>query len=632
MNILSAEKLSKAYSENLLLKEVSIGIDETDKIGLIGVNGTGKSTILKILSGSEKADSGNIITKNGLTVEYLSQNLDFDEDITVIQQVFKGNSPIIKLLREYELVLSNFNNNPSDDNLQKKLLMLSSNIDNMKAWSIESEAKTILTKLGVHNFSAKVGILSGGQKKRIALASVLINPSQLLILDEPTNQLDNETIDWLEKHLNNRKGALLLVTHDRYFLQRVCNKIVEIENGKLYSYNANYEKYLEIKAQQDDDNTASVRKQKSLYRKELDWIMRGAKARSTKQKARISRFDKLEDSMQTETSDNFTINVGTTRLGKKIIEMENLGKDFEKLTVINEFDYVLDRADRIGIIGPNGSGKSTLLNLISGSLTPDRGTINTGETVKIGFFTQENEYINDKILVIEYIREQAEFIKTKDGTISALKMLEMFLFPPDVHWKRVAKLSGGEKRRLFLLKILMAAPNILLLDEPTNDLDIKTLTILENYLSEFQGAVIAVSHDRYFLDKVADKLFIFKNNAIINQFQGNYSDYYLLNPVEKPAPKEKILQKHENKKQKTPKFTYNEKKDYEQIDNKISKLEFEIEELNQRIASDASDFLLLQKHTDQLNILETTLNQTMDRWVYLTELAELIEKNKDNKN
>ncbi|MCD6596284.1 MAG: ABC-F family ATP-binding cassette domain-containing protein, partial [Bacteroidales bacterium] len=531
MNILSAEKLSKTYSEKLLLKEVSIGIDETEKIGLIGVNGAGKSTVLKILSGNEKADSGNIITKKGLTVEYLSQNPDFDVDITVIQQVFKGNSPIMKLLREYELVLSNFNNNPSDDNLQKKLLALSSNIDNMKAWSIESEAKTILTKLGVYNFSAKVGILSGGQKKRIALASVLINPSQLLILDEPTNQLDNETIDWLEKYLNNRKGALLLVTHDRYFLQRVCNKIVEIENGNLFSYKANYEKYLEIKAQQDDDNIASVRKQKSLYRKELEWIMRGAKARSTKQKARIDRFDKLEDSLETETSSNFAINVGTTRLGKKTIEIENLGKDFEELTVINEFDYILDRADRIGIIGPNGSGKSTLLNLISGNLSPDRGTINTGETVKIGFFTQENEYINDNILVIEYIREQAEFIKTRDGTISALKMLEMFLFPPDVHWKRVAKLSGGEKRRLYLLKILMSAPNILLLDEPTNDLDIKTLTILENYLSKFQGAVIAVSHDRYFLDKVAEKLFIFQNNAIINQFQGNYSDYCLLNPV-----------------------------------------------------------------------------------------------------
>lgn len=632
MNILSTEKLTKAYSEKSLLNEVSIGIDEFEKIGLIGVNGTGKSTILKILSGNEKADSGNIITKNGLTIEYLSQNLDFDEDITVIQQVFKGNSPIMKLLREYELVLSNFNKNPRDDKLQKKLISLSSNIDNLKAWSIESEAKTILTKLGVNNFSTKIGILSGGQKKRIALASVLINPSQLLILDEPTNQLDNETIDWLEKHLNSRKGALLLVTHDRYFLQRVCNKIIEIENGNLYSYNANYEKYLEIKTQQEDDSSASVRKQKSLYKKELEWIMRGARARSTKQKARIDRFDILEDSLQSETSDNFTINVGTTRLGKKIIEIENLGKDFEDLTVINDFNYILDRADRIGIIGPNGSGKSTLLNLISGNLTPDRGIINTGKTVKIGFFSQENEDINDNILVIEYIREQAEYITTKDGTISAKKMLEMFLFPPDVQWKRVSKLSGGEKRRLFLLKILMAAPNVLLLDEPTNDLDIKTLTILENYLSEFQGAVIAVSHDRYFLDKVTDKLFVFENDAIINQFQGNYSDYCLSNPAEKSIPKEKIIPKNENKKQKTPKFTYNEKKDYEQIDNKISKLEIEIEKLNQKIASDSNDFILLQKHTDQLNVLETTLNQTMDRWIYLTELAELIEKNKDNKN
>lgn len=635
MNILTAEKITKSYSEQQLLFELSIGIDDTDKIGLIGTNGTGKSTFLKILAGIETTDSGTITSKNGLTIEYLSQNPDFDDDATVIQQVFKGNSPTMKLLREYELALTKVTINPDNTSYQNILLSLSQKIENMNAWSVENEAKSILTKLGINNFSSKISTLSGGQKKRIALAGSLISPSDLLILDEPTNHMDNEVIDWLENYLNTRKGALLLVTHDRYFLQRVCTRIIEIEDGSLYSYNANYEKYLELKSLREESNIASLRKRQSLFRKELAWIQRGARARSTKQKARIERFDILEDSLQRKDNNDIQIDFDIKRLGKKIIETSSVGKDYDQNKVIDEFNYVLTRDDRIGIIGPNGSGKSTLLNLFAGKLQPTRGVVEIGETVKIGFFTQDNEKIDDSLKVMDYLSEQSESSNIKVGPDRARKLLEMFLFPKEVQWKSVAKLSGGERRRLYLLRILMSSPNILFLDEPTNDLDINTLTVLENYLYTFPGPVIAVSHDRYFLDKMSEKLFIFDNTFSIRIFQGNYSDYVQTNPTEtgnklKTASKRKYS--NSIKKNNPLKFTYKEQQEFSKIDSRIATLENELSDIDMKISKDSSDYALLQQHAKTRSALESELSQAMERWVYLNELAESIENSKNSKD
>ena len=551
---------------------------------------------------------------------------------------------MMDLLREYEHTLREFTANPGDSLWEKRLLQVTQKMDAMKAWTIESEAKTILTKLGISDFEAKIGSLSGGQRKRIALASALISPAQLLILDEPTNQLDNDTVDWLEKYLNSRKGALLMVTHDRYFLRRVCNRIVEIDNGKIYSYQTNYEKYLELKAEREESDIASERKRQSLYRKELEWMSRGPQARATKQKARIERFETLRDSKAQESCDAIDIQVGTTRLGKKTIELEHIGKDYENRKIIDDFSYNIFRDDRIGIIGPNGSGKSTLLKIISGRLKPDRGRVDTGETVKIGFFTQENDEIDESLRVIEYIRNEAEFLTTADGQISAAQMLENFLFPPATQWSLISKLSGGEKRRLYLLRVLMSAPNILLLDEPTNDLDIQTLTILESYLNEFQGAVIAVSHDRYFLDRVVDKLFIFDGNASIQRFQGCYSDYEIKTTEALAASKNNSSRAKtgkpdsgskagksdcnaENKENRPLKFTYKEQKEYDLIDETIATLETELLTVMRDIEVASSDFETLQKLFTLKETLETHLNETMERWVYLNELSELIAAN-----
>ncbi|MDF2673182.1 MAG: transporter, partial [Clostridiales bacterium] len=508
MNLLTAENILKSYSEKILLNNISIGINEGDKIGVIGINGTGKTTLLKIISGLEQPDEGKITKGNSVTIEYLPQNPDFDMDITVLQQVFKGDSAVIKLIREYEEAINN--PNTSSD----RIIKLNYNMDTANAWGIESEAKSILTKLGISDFNARIGTLSGGQKKRIALAGALINPSDLLILDEPTNHLDDETIDWLEQYLNRRKGALLMVTHDRYFLDRIVNEIYELDRGNIYAYKGNYSDFLEKKLEREDLEAASENKRQSLYRKELAWIKRGAKARSTKQKARIERFEKLEQAAVDINGDKLEIASGSSRLGKKVVELEHINKAFDGETLIKDFSYIVERDDRIGIVGPNGIGKSTLLNIISGKLKADNGIIEVGETVKIGMYAQENYHMDDELRVIEYIKDGAEYITTLDGyRISASQMLERFLFSPGTQWTPIGKLSGGEKRRLYLLRVLMEAPNVLLLDEPTNDLDIETLTILEDYIDSFQGAVITVSHDRYFLDKLAEKIFYFEGNG-----------------------------------------------------------------------------------------------------------------------
>lgn len=641
MNVLSAEKISKSYSEKILFNEVSVSINDGEKLGLIGINGTGKSTLLKVIAGLETLDTGRIIYRNGIKIEYLDQNPHFEDGTTVLEQVFKGNSPVMKLLREYESVLQKVSDNPEDSRFEKELIALTQRMDSMEAWSIEAEAKSILTKLGILDFYADVGKLSGGQRKRVAMASTLITPSDLLILDEPTNHIDNDTVDWLEKYLEKRKGALLMVTHDRYFLDRVANRIIEIDDGKLYSYQANYTKYLEMKAEREEIEEASERKRQGLIRNELKWIRRGAQARSTKQKARIERFDKLVEQQGLADKESIEIQVGFSRLGRKIIEIENISKSYPGKELIKGYSYTLLRDDRIGIIGPNGTGKSTLLKIAAGKLNCDFGKVTIGETVKIGFFSQENEDMNENLRVIEYIREQAEFLTTSDGTISASQMLERFLFPPSVQWTPISKLSGGEKRRLYLLYILMGAPNVLMLDEPTNDLDIQTLTILESYLDEFPGAVVVVSHDRYFLDRVVDGIFAFEGSGVITQYVGNYSDYSqciqqrenMIEAANLKASKDKVDEKAENKKERALRFSYKEQKEYDEIDDIIAKLEQDIQQADTNMSEASSNFELLQKVMKEKEQLEKKLDEAIERWTYLNELAEEIEKSKkENRN
>ena len=641
MNLISIENLSKSYGEKQLINNISFSINEGDKIGIIGINGTGKSTLLKIIAGVESYDNGNIITKNNMVVEYLPQHPYFDEDSNVIEQVFKGTSPIMKTIRDYENLLEKIELNPTDESLQKKLMNLTSKMDNLNLWQIESEAKTILTTFGITNFYEKVKNLSGGQKKRIALCSSLVNPCDLLILDEPTNHMDNEIISWLEEYLNKRKGALIMITHDRYFLDRVTNKIFEISNGNLYTYLGNYSVFLEKKIEREELERSSESKRQNLLRRELQWIKRGAKARSTKQKARIDRFNKLSEEGIDLDDSKVEISTSFTRLGKKVIELKDISKSFGGKILIKDFNYIVLPKDRIGIVGSNGLGKSTLIKLLNGDFTPDKGTIEIGETVKLGYFSQEWKPLDKNLRVIEYIRETAEFITTSDGSkISASQMLERFLFTSEMQWSLISKLSGGEKRRLYLLKVLMDAPNVLLLDEPTNDLDTETLTILEDYLENFNGSVITVSHDRYFLDKVAEKIFVFEGNGVIQKYTGNYSECWERIQASRENNNDGFKKNSEennnneakpNKskpKNKSLKFSYKEKLEYEQIDEVIEKLEEKIDELDGKIAENTSDFQKLQELLKEKEDAEKLLEEKMERWTYLNELAEKIEDQK----
>ncbi|HOV27687.1 MAG TPA: ABC-F family ATP-binding cassette domain-containing protein [Pseudobacteroides sp.] len=635
MNILSAEGISKSYSEKILFNDISLGINDGDKIGLIGINGVGKSTLLKVIAGVETADTGKIIKGSTVRIGYLSQNPVLKSGVTVLNQVFEGDTPVMKLLREYRHTLHKFNENP-DVQLEKKILAMTQDMDSLGAWDIESEAKTILTKLGINDFEADTDTLSGGQRKRVALATVLINPCELLILDEPTNHLDNDTVDWLENFLNNRKGALLMITHDRYFLDRVANRIIELDNGNLYSYEANYSKFLELKSEREELFKSSERKRQNLLRKELEWIRRGAKARSTKQKARIERFEKLQEQQGIASSENIEIMVGSSRLGRKIINIENLSKGYSGFNLISNFSYILKRDDRIGIIGPNGMGKTTLVKMIANRLKPDSGNIEYGETVKIGFFSQENEEMDHSLRVIEYIRQTAEYITTKEGKISASQMLETFLFPPSMQWTPISKLSGGEKRRLYLLNILMSEPNVLILDEPTNDLDIQTLTILENYLDEFPGAVITVSHDRYFLDRIVNSIFAFEGNGFIKQYSGNYSDYQNFRKKSETQPRNNT-QNFQKSKEKSPakavndkplKLSFKEQKEFETIDDEIANLEEALKNITVKIDEESSNFQLLPELLSEKEALEKQLEEKIERWAYLNELVEKINSNK----
>ena len=604
MNLVTAEHLTKSYTERLLFDDTDFSINEGDKIGLIGVNGTGKSTLLKLVAGLEEPDSGTIVRGRNLDIRYLAQNPSFKSGETVLESIIRENE------------------------------------GHEHVWDLESQAKTMLNKLGITDHGETVDHLSGGQKKRVALASVLLSTADLLILDEPTNHLDSEMSEWLEDYLKRFKGALLMITHDRYFLDSVTNRIVELDNGKLYSYQTNYEGFLERKAERLDMERASERKRQSILRGELAWIRRGAQARTTKQKGRIQRYEELRDRKGPAAEEQVEMESVSSRLGRTTVELSDICKSYGDRVLIRDYTYFFLKDDRIGYIGPNGSGKSTLMKIIAGWEQPDSGTVEIGQTVKIGYFSQENEDMDTSLKVIDYIRNVAEYVKTKDGSISASQMLERFLFPPSVQYTVIEKLSGGERRRLYLLKILMSAPNVLILDEPTNDLDIRTLMILEDYLDSFQGIVITVSHDRYFLDRVVRRIFAFEGNGVICQYEGGFTDYQRKkeakaaeaagagNTDRKKEAVEKPAAKYERPREKKLKFTYAEQRDWDTIEADMAALEGKLADLDSQIAEAATSYDRLNKLMAEKEEAEALLEEKMERWMYLNELAEKIAAQK----
>ena len=633
MNILSMENVGKSFSEKVLFEQVSLGIGDNDRLGLVGINGTGKSTFLKIVSGHIEPDSGSIIRANNLTIQCLSQVLEFDESMTVLEHILHGESLLMKTIRAYEATTHQLHQTPNDGSLQKRLAEYAVKMDALDAWNVETEAKSILSKLGISDMGRSIGELSGGQRKRIALAEALIQPANLLILDEPTNHIDLEAIKWLEAYLSQRKGALLLVTHDRYFLSRVVNHIIEIDKGKIYCYDGNFEYFLEKKTLREESQTSMEEKRRRLYINELAWIRRGAKARTTKQKARIARFQDLKGARMAVTKEQLELPVAYRRLGKKVVEFDKVFKSFGDLAVIKNFSIMISPMDRIGIVGPNGAGKTVLLNLIAGLAAPDKGGISIGDTVKIAYYRQNNEDMDNSIRTIDYIKQTAEYVETSSGsTISASQMLERFLFDGAQQYSLIKNLSGGEKRRLLLAKVLMEKPNVLLLDEPTNDLDIQTLEILEEYLEYFQGAVLVASHDRYFLDKATDRLLALKGDGKIEFYNdldaygrslltfdesktGSKQSEALNQP---PAPAVKAHQK--------TKFTFAESREFAQIDSVIGKLETAIAKITEEMSGSWSDHVRLRELIAQQKNLQVELAEKMERWVYLHELAEKIEK------
>ncbi|MGI5893313.1 MAG: ABC-F family ATP-binding cassette domain-containing protein [Candidatus Merdivicinus sp.] len=590
MILLAAENIKKRYSEKTLLEGVNLNLSEGEKTGLIGVNGTGKTTFLRIIAGVETPDKGTVSRFGKIRVSYLPQNPDFQPGLTVLQQVERGISADV-------------------------------------SESVGYEGKAMLTRLGITDFDAEVSTLSGGQKKRVAIAAALAHPCDILIMDEPTNHLDSEMVAWLEEYLRKFKGALLLVTHDRYFLDRVTNQIAELDQGFLYLYQANYSGFLALKAEREEMAAASERKRQSLLKKELEWAARGARARGTKSQYRLDRLEELKQGGMAMPSGELTLESIASRLGRKVIEAENISKGYGARILFSDFDLLIQRDARIGIIGPNGCGKSTLMKTLGGLIAPDTGKVEMGETVKIGFFSQESEEMDSSLRVIDYLRSFGEILETPDGKITASQMLERFLFPPIQHYTEIFRLSGGERRRLFLLGILMGAPNVLLLDEPTNDLDISTLRILEDYLESFPGAVLAVSHDRYFLDRVADEILSFEQGTICRTL-GGYTDWLenhqALEAEKTPVKKETSQQQRRSREQKL-KFTYKEQKEYETIDADIAALEQQIAETEAEIAAKSSDFSALEELLAKKAELEVALEQKTDRWLYLTDLAERIE-------
>ena len=599
MNIINIEHISKVFGEKQVFDDISCGIHQGDKIGIIGINGTGKTTLLKIIAGLEEPDQGQVIFQKGLRVTYLPQSPKFPEHATVLSYVADG----------------------------------ADGAD----WGRESEAKNALNRLGITDHHAEIDHLSGGQKKRVALARTLVNPADVLILDEPTNHIDNEMAVWLEEYLNQWKGAIIMVTHDRYFLDRVTNKILEIDHGKLYSYTANYSQFLELKAQREEMELASERKRQSVLRMELEWAKRGCRARTTKQRARLERLEALKNGKAPVRDAEVEMDSVETRMGKKTIELHHISKSYGQKKLIDDFEYIVLKNQRLGIIGPNGCGKSTLMKIITGKEEPDQGTVEIGDTVKIGYFAQEVTEMDENQRVIDYIKDVAEYVPTKDGRITASQMLERFLFTPAMQYTPIGKLSGGERRRLYLLKVLMDAPNVLILDEPTNDLDIPTLTILEDYLDSFLGIVITVSHDRYFLDNIADRIFAFEAGGKLVQYEGGYTDYLeakerkngtVVRESEESAKKKADRKNWKKDAPEKLKFTYKEQKEYETIDDEIASLEQKIEELDEQMMQYATNSAKLSEITEQKEAAEATLEEKMERWVYLNDLAERIENQK----
>ncbi|MDR5588215.1 ABC-F family ATP-binding cassette domain-containing protein [Clostridium aquiflavi] len=636
MNIITLENIYKSYSEKILLNNISLGINDGDKIGLIGINGAGKSTFLKVVGGKDEFFDGSITKGKNVRIEYLSQNPDFKSGATVLEQIFRGDTKEMKLLMEYEDILVKINacNGEEFNKLNDKLIKLQGQIDSFNLWDLESEAKSILNKLGISNYNEIMDNLSGGQKKRVALASALITPCELLILDEPTNHLDAESIEWLEEFLNTRKGALLMITHDRYFLDRVTNRIIELDRGNLYTYPGNYTAFLEKKVERLETEQVKEEKRDALIRNELKWVRRGAKARTTKQKARLQRFDELVNTKSIEIKDNVDISFVGSRLGKKIVELYDVNKSFDKKQIIKDFNYLFLRDDRIGIVGENGAGKTTLVNLIRGLIPLDSGRIEIGDTVKVGCFAQDNAHIDHNLRVIDYVKEGGEYIPTEDGTkITASSMCERFLFDSTMQYTPIEKLSGGEKRRLHLLRVLMESPNFLILDEPTNDLDIETLKILESFLDEFMGIVIVVSHDRYFLDRICNKIFSYEGDGLIKEYNGNYSDFLIAKEIEKnnkslenEKSTNKVKKERVKNKEDKPKFTFKEQKEFETIDGDISTLESKIEHLDKDLEQNATNYGKLNELMKEKESLEQELEQKYERWEYLNEIAASIEE------
>ena len=592
MNILNIEHVSKIFGEKTIFDDVSFGIQEGDKIGIIGINGTGKTTLLRMIAGVEEPDEGQIVKQNGIRLAYLPQHPVFPKDATVLSYAFDG-------IAEND-------------------------------WTLKSEVKSALNKLGITNHEMKIEHLSGGQKKKVALAKTLTFSFEILLLDEPTNHLDSEMISWLEDYLKRYKGVVIMVTHDRYFLDKVTNRILEISRGKLYGYGANYSKFLEMKAEREEMELASERKRQSVLRMELEWAKRGCRARTTKQRARLERLEALKNGKAPETDRLAEIDSVETRMGKKTIELHHVSKSYGERKLIDDFDYIVLKNQNLGIVGPNGCGKSTLLKMIAGLVEPDEGMIEIGETIRIGYFAQELPEMNTSQRVIDFLKDIAEYIPTKDGRITASQMLERFLFTPDMQYAPIEKLSGGEKKRLYLLSVLQAAPNVLIFDEANNDIDIPTMTILEDYLNSFQGIVITVSHDRYFLDNVVDRIFEFDGNGHLQQYEGGYTDYIEAKQKREVSKEEVKAKKSTGKndwKQNRPtklKFSYMEQKEFETIDEDIAKLEKKLEKLDADMMANATNSAKLSELTLEKEVAEKQLEEKMERWVYLNDLAERI--------
>ncbi|MGN8920373.1 ABC-F family ATP-binding cassette domain-containing protein [Lachnospiraceae bacterium HCP28S3_F9] len=601
MNLLTMEHIIKSYTDRILLNDIGFSISENEKIGVIGINGMGKSTLLKVAAGIEPYDSGKISMRSQVKICYLPQTPVFESGTTVLKAAVEGN------------------------------------IDELNQWTVEADAKAMLNQLGFTEYDEKIEHMSGGQKKRIALVNALLTSADILVLDEPTNHLDNAMSEWLEEYLIQFRGAVLMVTHDRYFLDRVVNRIVEVDNGKLYSYPGNYSEFVRLKEERQNMALATERKRKSLLRTELEWLSRGARARSTKQKAHIDRIKAMQEIQDIQEEKRVSMSSVASRMGNKTIELSDISKSYGERILIKDYNYIFLKNDRIGIIGPNGCGKTTLLKIINGIVRPDTGTVEMGQTIRVGYFSQENEYMDDSEKVIDYVKEVGEYITTPEGKITASQMLENFLFDGAMQWSRIEKLSGGEKRRLYLLRVLMSSPNVLILDEPTNDLDIQTLTILEDYLDRFDGIIIIVSHDRYFLDRTVNRIFSFEGEGEIHQFEGGYSDYLIRKELE-AVPEEKVsagkaekADKDANKDawkqhEKKIRFTYKEQKEFESIDDDIAELEGKIEKLDQEIAQNVTNSARLNDLLKEKEQAEQALDEKMDRWVYLNDLNEQIKQ------